>query len=615
MKPKEVTVPYFDYHQFLFAYMNSNGHLDIAAQRHDIANRIIAFYTNTLVDYDGTDGIMAKRFLTILQTRLEKEMERIISSKCVYYWFHLYRRIPPVASFGGESKMTVWLYRDILECAFRKYGAAENKTELLASKNADGVCLSNIASGLYEKALCYFNRPHKPDDLCTGIFLGQFVEEDLLSVYSLESIAHEYWYTTSCYRRICKGGILHISEDKYWVENDEKTKRLMKSYDTRNWNFDDLASSDGLPVKSDEHPGLKTIIAKYNVEQFSLEEFPIHIALGINIAPEYMKDFRPNFIWLPIDFSAYLKDRLYYSEAFRNKFGYGLVQFVYIVYLIMYREHARSLGNHQMAIDNLKRAYRHVISIESLAEDLLQLYNDRKDYEKYNITLAKHEIIDALNDLSLPYDRTHISLETLGPKYLIYPAMQNDFIIDYASVLPILVSKMHYLHVEREEKGHKFEDVVINRLQAKGINLWECKKEMRFDKEAKIEIDISFMYKGFMFLGELKTYKMSLSYIRGDSRSLEYRMDELKDALAQVQKKAIWLKQHRKGNNYNIPKDIISIVPFVVTPFTEYIWDSSETLWLSDDIPRICTPTECTHLCNDEVIHYLANKPYIVYLE
>jgi hypothetical protein len=316
-----------------------------------------------------------------------------------------------------------------------------------------------------------------------------------------------------------------------------------------------------------------------------------------------------------MDFLSYIKDRIFYSEAFSEQFGYGVVQFAYTIYLVLEMEYMLSLENEQRAIDNFKRAYRHTGSINSLADTCFQIYEAVNEKMNINMVLSYEEIVKVLMDLTLPHDRAHLDLETLGPKYMIYPAMQDTFIIDYTTVLPILVSKMHDLQVVREQKGHKFEDVVIDHLQAEGFNLWQCKKKLVYNKNTEKEIDISFLYKGFLFIGELKTYKRSLSYIKGDSKSIEYRVKELKGALAQVRNKAIWLKRYRKGRNYYIPDDITAIIPFVVTPFAEYIWDVSANLWLTDKIPRICTPSECLCLCTDEVIRHLANKPYTVYLE
>lgn len=160
-----------------------------------------------------------------------------------------------------------------------------------------------------------------------------------------------------------------------------------------------------------------------------------------------------------------------------------------------------------------------------------------------------------------------------------------------------------------------FENVVIERLRDKKFSLWECKKKLKHSDGTLREIDLSFIYKGFLFIGELKSYKMSLSYIKGDIDSLQYRKKKMIDALCQVDDKAKWLSTHVLGTNYQLPKEVKAIVPFVVSPFTEYIWDLDDNLWLTNLIPRICTPSECEKLCSDEAVKCISNKPYTIYLK
>lgn len=119
---------YLDYHLFLFSYIIKKYNLNINDIRNKVTDNIVCFYTNTFAHNFGAVNLEAIKFVEALQQRLETEMKKTISTKSVYYWFHLYRRIAPVASFEGESKQTVWLYRNILESAFLKYG--KNKADI-----------------------------------------------------------------------------------------------------------------------------------------------------------------------------------------------------------------------------------------------------------------------------------------------------------------------------------------------------------------------------------------------------------------------------------------------------------------------------------------------------
>jgi hypothetical protein len=66
--------------------------------------------------------------------------------------------------------------------------------------------------------------------------------------------------------------------------------------------------------------------------------------------------------------------------------------------------------------------------------------------------------------------------------------------------------------------------------------------------------------------------------------------------LVEVDDKANWLMSRRKGTNYEIPESIKIIIPIVVSPFVEYIWSTNEDLWLTKEIPRICTLKELKEL-------------------
>lgn len=587
--------------------------MNINITRNKETEDILSFFTSTFAHNSGSTNLEAIKFIEALQQRLETQMRKRISTKSIYYWFHLYRRIAPIASFEGESKQTVLLYRNILENAFQKYGKNNTNDELIFSKGRVPVNVQNIANGLYLEALKHYKIDKKFDNKFFGVFLGNFGEKELLEIYSLERLAYEFWHTTVCLRRIYKGGILHIERKRYWVDNDVDTEFLMSSYDSRGGDFEDLSCSDGISMFTTKISNDVMLAPNYNVEQLSLKEFPEHLAFYVNIPVEFVENFKPNFLWFPINFDYYYKNHEFYIKAFYKKFGYEMESFVYTLYLLLFREFVFCREN-QTGLDNLKRAYRHICSNDQLANEIIELYMAGKKCGQYTYRLNKDEVLKVLEDLKLPPQKNQISLVTLGPRYLILPAINGDYIIDYAAILPILMTKMHFLSVEEETKGRLFENVVIARLKKKGFDLWECQKKLEHSDSTSKEIDVSFIFKGFLFIGELKSNKKSLNYIKGDTKSLQFRKEKMRTALKQVDDKVKWLSLHPSGKNYCIPKEVKAIVPFVVTPFNEYIWSTDGELWLTESIPRCCTPSECEMLCCDDVINALTSKSYIKFL-
>lgn len=603
-----------DYHLVLFPYMIKKYNMNIHIDRNKDTDDIVNFFTSTFAHLSGTVNLEAIKFIEALQQRLEAQMQKIISTKSIYYWFHLYRRIAPVATFDNESKQTVWLYRNILENAFLKYGKAETGNDLIYSTDKRLVKVQDIASGLYAEALKNYRIEKKLENKNTGIFLGSFGKKELSEIFRLERLSYEFWHTTMCLRRIYKSGVLQIEKNQYWVFNDPETEFLMQSYDTRGGDLEDLSCSDGISLVTFDISNDIIIAPKYNIEQLSLQEYPEHKIFNLNIPEEMLHEFKPNFLWIPINFDYYYRNREFYNDSFQRKFGYRMESFVYTLYLLLFREFVFSRGNHAAGIDNIKRAYRHIRSYEVLTDELIEYYKAGKECGKYAFQIDKDEILNVLEDLTLPKETDPISLVTLGPRYLLFPAINGDYIIDYAAITPILLTKLHFLSVKEETKGHLFEDVVIERLKKKEFYLWECKKKLNHNDDTSKEIDISFIYKGFLFIGELKSNKMSLSYIKGDIKSLEFRKAKMTDALSQIDDKAKWLSMHVAGTNYQIPKEVKAIIPFVVSPFKEYIWDRNSNLWLTDSIPRICTPSESEKLCSDEVIKSLSSRPFTIYL-
>jgi len=118
---KKNSILFADYHYFLFEYMHEKVENKLLQERERNVKEIVSYYTSIFSHMSGTNNDEAIRFIYMLQERLEQKLKEIISTKGLLYWFHLYRRIAPVASFGGESKQTVWLYRNILETAFVKW--------------------------------------------------------------------------------------------------------------------------------------------------------------------------------------------------------------------------------------------------------------------------------------------------------------------------------------------------------------------------------------------------------------------------------------------------------------------------------------------------------------
>lgn len=612
-----MVIPIFEYHNILFSYIYENTKIDFMKERNKIADQIVAEHIHNCLEGD-LQGKGSIESLTSLQNNIEEKMASIISKKSIYYWVHLYRRIGVESSFHGESLQTLLYYRTILEIAFKKYGATVIGDELLIVKdNNKDVRIDEIANGLYKKACEQYGLPTNPN-VDIGICLKNFDEDSLLEIYTLERLAFEYWYTTACIRRLHKGGTLVYNfafpdNPPYSVFAKPELEKLMKSYDKRFEKYEEVITSNGIISSEKQSSHEYMVYPQYNIHRYSFEDYPQYKIFNLPISDDVgFQKFIPNFVWTDFDFEYYYDVHSHLSEVFFEKYNYSFESFVCTMYLILYANWSNANGDAVKACAALKRAYQHWESIDAFKATIVSIYNRIKDNIGFHLDISELNVI--FNDLMLPESREKIWLSSCGPQYLIFEA-DNKIVVDYNVVANILFQRMHFLQTDDDKKGHLFEDILIDRLKDKEYRLWEYQKELTHDDGSSKEIDLSFILGNYLFIGELKCNTMSLAYINGDLKSLEHRKDKMLKAIKQVDELAIWLKKHPTGTNYQIPEQICGIVPFVVSPFTEYIWDNTEELWLTSQIPRVCTPKECELLYDQSILSEIVTKPFVINLD
>ncbi len=94
----------------------------------------------------------------------------------------------------------------------------------------------------------------------------------------------------------------------------------------------------------------------------------------------------------------------------------------------------------------------------------------------------------------------------------------------------------------------------------------------------------------------------------------EFRREKFESALDDCDKLAEWLSKRRRGANFEVTQGIDIIIPIAVSPFVEYIWSSDETLWLTKEIPRVCTPDELSSITHRDILSEIVRKPFVRYV-
>ena len=613
-----------DYHWRLFRYIESKFYLKDNFERFKflrdrLTGDIVKFHINSCNYKSPLTFKKSLRFLKNLQLSIEIKTSEIISKKCIYYWIHLYRRISPGKIYGDESNTTLALYRNMVECCVQKFGRINCGLEILYGNEKYEVDLKDIASGNYIDALKSFSLTNYEINK-QGIYLGKFDKTDYLDIYVIERLMYEYWHTTTCLRRLYKGGKLLIN-DNYYVINDENTEFLMKSYDERNEKYNDFCTTIGIDVgiKKDNLSSGCYLIPVYNYNNVSIVEYPFNNFFNlpeIPIDPSTQKPFIPNFLWFPFDFDNYFVSNSFIKNDFCKHFGYTLEGFVTVMFLLVFRNGYVAKNNKTYAFYLIQKAYTSIISEDEMVDELVEYSKQIKLPSLSEYKLNTDETHKIINDIKLNNEnKKDISIATLGPRKIILPSVDNKYIIDLSGILDILFKQTHYVPGKKiGEKGPIFENNIINKIKKSNLITWECQKKLKGIDGTFKEIDVSFYDKNVLFICELKCIKRSLSYITGDFKALKYRKDKFTQALNDVDDKTNWILNHKEGHNFKVPDFINIIVPVVISPFIEYIWDIDDHYWIFSNIPRICTIKELLELLKYDYFNIIIKKPFIKFI-
>jgi len=610
------------YHHFLFNYL-IKGKLDELQNIRDNIVKKSIFFPISLYNYKGQlntfEGII---FIRNIQNVLLSKIKAIIRKKSIYYWFHLFRRFIPGSYFNNVSPVTIFLYCQMAECAFLKFGNLKVGDELIFLNGESKDEINKIGNGNYVKALKemgilekIFQKSVPP----RGIFLGNFGYQELIEFFQIEGLILEYWHTTSCLRRLYKGGELIFNYCDYSVENTHYTKELIKNFDERNYKYGGKSTTSGILIDdfNKKVTGGISLLPIYNYEHFNASDYPIRKIFNIfglkNAIIE--EKYVPNFIWQLFDFEEYYKKYEFSSKMFKRKFNYSFPCFVTIMYLLFWYAYFQSnTENVAISYQHIQRAYNYISSTDSLVDYLFDLSKKYRIPSLQNLDLSKEEIAFAIKKLTFtPGRRKDINLTTRGPRFLIF-TYNNHLVLDYASILPILLTKHHFLKGNLSAKGPLFEKNIKNKFIKKGYHVWFCSKELRQKDGTKKEIDISLYIENILFVFELKCINRSFDFEEGNIKALAFRREKFENALREIDDKADWLKKDREGLNYKIPKSIDLIIPIVISPFVEYIWSTNPNLWLTKDVPRICTYQEIMNILDQKKYKESFIKPFIRFI-
>ncbi len=601
------------YHQPVFIHYLNLLSKQIEELRTQLSNSILKSYLSLLTPPSQFESLVAASLVNLFQKKIEPEMKEILSKHHVYYWLHLYRRLAPENTFNDKSLATIYYYRNIFESAAIKFGSGAIDNDFL---KGDNINTSEIMSGEYEKALDVLQIKDKYRQQIEGIYIKNFGIEDFIELLSLERLAYEFWHTTVCIRRIHKGGDLIIeNEYDYWVKNSEDVEYLVTSFDQRHKGMEGLSTTSGIPIipQKFEEKGL-CFLPLYNVSRISGENLQLEELWNLDTNTTFIDNsFSPNFAWMPFDLNYYYAQHEFLSIEFKKEYSFSIESFIRSIHAIAIQAWLIGKRETGRAYQLIQRAYSHFKSLDQYIKEIEYCSSLIKVPVISQNSLTKEEILKFVEAFTLNDEmRKKIDLTTAGPRPIFIPTWGNEFLIDYAALPSTLLTAMHFLRADWTTKGVVFENHVINEVKERGLNIWKKLYELKGQDGTKIEIDLSIIFGNVMFICELRSITQSFAFLKGEREALNFRREKLERLLSECETKSTWLSTHKTGINFALPKDIVALIPVAVSPFVEYIWSKNGYYWLTERIPRICTPKELIEVINEENIATILARPYVI---
>jgi hypothetical protein len=297
-----------------------------------------------------------------------------------------------------------------------------------------------------------------------------------------------------------------------------------------------------------------------------------------------------NFLWVPFNLRGFRDIHMPLALSFKDKYGVSLDAVLAVISSLC----ARSLilwtrKGPDAFLRHWQRAYEGP-TLKSLIQNEIKYFLpaglDILGIEEHKIDIKEVDSAISFWELTT-VKRGQIDLPYSGPHYVLLPFQNDRWFVDYAWILRRLYDLFVGVSVsDQNYKGQALEKAVG--LESSVLPTRPCKA---FDGTEK-QIDCAYSVGNHLIIVECKAVGRSIGYERGDPRAIAYRQQNVVErGLAEADEKAAWLTQKPRGKNYDI-SSFEDVLPVAVSPFVEFIPSKRPTYWISNDIPRVLTPSE-----------------------
>lgn len=541
-----------------------------------------------------------------LLDELEVRLATLISRHSLFFWLHLYRRIGVGLHYRHSSNTdprTVGLVRQIVELALQKYSQIDHANELsvVSHVNPDRVLGGWMRRGIMRAAP---SRPRKYyKDFSRRLkdtrqwVVRQFSSDDIVDLYRIEGLAYAYWQVSAMMRSVGKGVPILVSDNGDWRYRDSKeSEELINRVDRRT----EIIRSDRTllgtwvdgeaPGKSPDTFLTRVICPVYNIQRTPLSKYGLDIGVDGR--------FVPNFLIGSIDLNAFHLAHAFMSEPFARRYGYRLSSFFSVLWAlgniciapakVLFAdspEEAKRVMD-VLILNMLSRGYR---VFDGGGRSLGEEVQFRFEMYRHGEIPTKDELGLILQRLTLAAsDQPDIGLWSGGPRYLILRS-GNVELLDLRGLPGILETLFLSVAYDQGSRGSVFEDAFRGALETRGFKV-QSGELVTKDGHVR-ELDAGVLIEGTLVVFECVTIERPLDYEIGKPKTIAWRIRRIEAKVEQALSLAQFVRENPVGRNYDFSQ-VHTVVPVVASPFVEWLWDTSERLWISDDWPRVMSADE-----------------------
>jgi hypothetical protein len=315
-----------------------------------------------------------------------------------------------------------------------------------------------------------------------------------------------------------------------------------------------------------------------------------------------------NFIpqWLALD--NFIELHGYLDGPFREATGTGLEEFLNVLWAIsnialipnLALSKPEDFGPRLLQL--LRRGYSvRLTNMHSLEADVLNRLKNHRNLSSAKLSAVETAAPSALMRVTLtPDQQQRISPWSGGPRPVIIPA-GDSILIDTVGILNFVSRMFTGIHDEGTTRGKIFEhtvrDSITKMFEDRGFKLGP--RKLYNDGVLVDEIDLMLEKDERVYVCECFSMWLPLNFEIGDEKTIQNRLEQIDKKIDQANQTCEYLKNNRVGANYDYTA-VNEFIPIVVSPFVEWLPNTSSRYWISRKHPRVMSV--------DELVRYLEEK-------